>query len=193
MTARKKRSAIAAPTMPQEGPEAPTSMEGSGLPVLEPPEAIPARLRKPGKLTEACLTRICERIEAGTPIRHACLLEGVTPQALHVRRSADPDVAFAVDAARARAVDAMRLRFLDLVEGDRRSALALLKFMERADPDTYGEPERRVALSGPNGGPIELSASRPPASIAEAIARADALRAELAASIDVGSDGDPSE
>jgi hypothetical protein len=142
-------------------------------------ESAPPRVRRPGKLDPGTIARICDRIEAGAAIKHACLLEGVTAEALRLRREADPDVAFQVERARAVAVEAMREEFLTLVRTDRRSAMALLSYIERADPETYGAPKMRHEIGGVGGGPIVLSAQRAPASPEEALARIEALHTAL--------------
>lgn len=163
------------------------SLEGAREAARAVQELTPVPVKRgrppgPGKLTPERIDAICERIEGGAAIAHACYLEGVTPEALRVRRAMDEDVAYRVGRARAVAVDRMRLEFMELMRADKRAAAILLNYMERADPETYAPPKQRVETSGPDGGPIQLTAGRVPLTEEEALARLAVLQGRLALS-----------
>lgn len=145
----------------------------------------PPRLRRvPGKLTPAVFVAICDRIAQGTPISHACYLEGVTPESLHAFRERDPIADWAVNEARATAIDALSREFFEFLRAYRkeRAAAVLLTWMERADPHNFAPPPKELRHSGPEGGPIALQAvAKMPETVAEALERVEALRKALAA------------
>lgn len=110
----------------------------------------------------ARLTAICDRIRSGTPINHACALEGVPRSSFYELVGRDEVAALQVAEARAVAAEDMRARLLLVAEGhgeERANANVLLHLLERAHPDEYAPPKQRVETSGPGGGAQEIKHS----------------------------------
>lgn len=153
---------------------------------------------RPSTFSQAIADAICERIATGEPLTVICRSEGM-PRWRTVYDWLDAHDQFSADFARARQIgfDAIAEEALGIantpcegidVEEDadgtvvkRRRADALghrklqvetrLKLLAKWDPKRYGE---RVAteLSGPNGGPIELSETERSARVAGLLALA---------------------
>lgn len=130
--------------------------------IVVSPTDLPGRARArstPGKITDDVLSRICERIEGGSPISHACVLEGVSDRALRFLMDAHEDVYIAVRRAVARKVAGRLDQFDELVVSDPQAAKALTWLIERMDPGEFAPPKQRVEQTGEDGGPIKTESA----------------------------------
>jgi hypothetical protein len=102
------------------------------------------------------LDAICERLREGTPINHACALEGVPRRSFYDLMEASEESRLAVDAARAYGAEQYRRDLVDIVttggKSERSNGNVLLHLMERLYPDEYRPAPQRVENSGPDGG-----------------------------------------
>ena len=96
----------------------------------------------------ARLDAICERLRAGTPINHACALEGVPRRTFYDLLARDPEAELAVQAARAEAAERLRENIIALAQGGEGNRGAnpnvLLHLAERLYPDDYSPPKQRI-------------------------------------------------
>jgi hypothetical protein len=110
----------------------------------------------------AKLDAVCERLAGGTPINHACALEGVPRQSFYELIASDEGAALVVAAARAKGAEAYRSSLVLIAEGngaERANANVLLHLMERLYPDDYAPPKQRVEQTGADGGAQEIKHS----------------------------------
>lgn len=160
--------------------------------------AVMPGMGRSSTFSQAIADAICERIATGEPLRVICRDEGMPAfQRVYEHMASDEDFAGRFARARQIGFDAIAEEALEIantpcegldVEEDadgtvvkRRRADALghrklqvetrLKLLAKWDPKRYGE---RVAteLSGPNGGPIELSETERSARVAGLLALA---------------------
>jgi hypothetical protein len=123
--------------------------------------ALPGQHRPVHSRARAKLAEVCARLRGGTPINHACALEGVPRQSFYELIGSDEDAALQVAAARAEGAEEYRTNLVSLALGggaERANANVLLHLMERLYPDDYAPPKQRVGLEGGDEGskPVEL-------------------------------------
>ena len=117
-------------------------------PFDEPPMEPRARARTRQEIAEALAALLVD----GTPISHACHIEGVPESTYHLWKTEDPGFARVVLRARALAAEDARRELRALVRDGVGTAGTHLHYMARSWPQEYAET-KRVELSGPEGGP----------------------------------------
>lgn len=109
---------------------------------------------RPTKYSAELAERICLHLSYGATHRLAAESEGIDEKTFY-NWLKKPDFFQAVRASEARA-RTQKLALLHMA-AQRGSVAAMTWLLERLDPQAYGEPPKRLQVSGDDGGPVRFS------------------------------------